>query len=831
MGPNTYILIITLTMAEICYGQNITALPTTIPLASYNLDYCISTSSLPEPTLLTCGSCKNRCTEIKDFSFDIFCSCDTNCVVYGDCCSDFEQVCPSQFNLSTSLRTHFQHRKINCYMVPIFDEEFEQTNELTEYNFVAVCGKTGTVCNRTSVYNISEPNTAIPVTDSKTGINYVNYQCAQCNNVTMVTPWTPKLICDPTKLPHESRNETFRIDTEEELGSYLPLCSISYVIPQNVRARPYCGEFNRKCPSDCHRTDLVNLCENSYIIDYVKSPYNSYANLFCAFCNGENLDFLKCATTITYFYDQIPDASVVFSLSILFDFNPSEGVTVGRKACSEGQKWIAASKDCRQVTCPGDLRLVDEKCLAATLNMTISASLFFNFTQDLDKVIVKLQSYNLLTNNFTEQLKQLLNKEDNINVILNENRVSDDTLNVTISINILFSKNSSFNFGLDLNNFSEIIIYAFLKELELLVYSSGVSLGNVVIIVQDKLAYRQDLLMDCTWFSFSKDEFVDENGTITMISSNISYEKERYRLVKDKVLICISNEDVFSVRVNISRKLGILTLVLMSLSIICLTVRLVLQFKIPYYRSIPGKLQFNLCLALCFAFLMLILGGAVFFTGIMELCAAFGTLTYWFYLAAFFWMFTVTFDTWFTFRPSATFVKVGGTNRSLIRYVLPCWLIPAVIAVVVTCLDFTNIDTRFKPQFGSRLCWFNQRYALLVYFGVPVAILTVLTTIFFILTAISIRQTRKSSVNPSSKKESHNIGIYFRLYVLKGGSWIFGFVAAFVGHEALWIIFIILNASQGILIFISFVVNRKVLSELKIIKVQSSPSGTSISTN
>ena len=830
MSPSTYILVITFAMVALCYGQNFTALPTTVPSALDNPDYCNSTTALPKQTLLNCSSCKNRCNDTKNFSFDVYCSCDTNCVVYGDCCSDFEQACPSQFNLSTTLRAHFQYRKIDCYKVRIFHEEYKFTDRFTKYNFVAVCGETGTVCNRTSVYNISTPNTAIPVTDSKTGINYVNYQCARCNNVIMVIPWTPIFFCDSTKVPKLSQNETFRIDTEEKLGSYLPLCSINYVIPQNVRARPYCVEFNKKCPSDCNRTDLVNRCENSYSVDYVRSDNNLYDNLFCALCAEENVDFLRCA--IVPFDPNDPvGGSEVFSLSILFDFNPSEGVTVGRKACSEGQKWIAASQDCRQVTCPGDLRLVDEKCLAATLNMTISASLFFNFTQDLDKVIVKLQSYNLLTNNFTEQLKQLLNKEDNINLILNETRVSDNTLNVTIDINILFSKNSSFNFGSDLNNFSETIIHSFQNELELLVYSSGVSLGNVVIIVQDKLAYRQDLLMDCTWFSFSQDEFVYGNGTITMISSNISYKKERYRLVKDKALICISNEDVFGVRVNISRKLGLLTLVLMLLSIICLTVRLVLQFKIPYYWSIPGKLHFNLCLALCFAFLMLILGGAVFFTGIMELCAAFGTLTYWFYLAAFFWMSTVTFDTWFTFRPSATFVKVGGTNKSLIKYVLPCWLIPAVIAVVVTCLDLTNIDTRFKPQFGSRVCWFNQRYALLVYFGVPVAILTVLTTIFFILTVISIRKTRNSSVNPTSKKESHNIGIYFRLYVLMGVSWIFGFVAAFVGHEALWIIFIILNASQGILIFISFVVNRTVLSELKIIKVKASPSGTSISTN
>ena len=33
--------------------------------------------------------------------------------------------------------------------------------------------------------------------------------------------------------------------------------------------------------------------------------------------------------------------------------------------------------------------------------------------------------------------------------------------------------------------------------------------------------------------------------------------------------------------------------------LICLVIRLVLQFNVAYYASIAGKLHFNLCLALC----------------------------------------------------------------------------------------------------------------------------------------------------------------------------------------------------------------------------------------
>ena len=92
---------------------------------------------------------------------------------------------------------------------------------------------------------------------------------------------------------------------------------------------------------------------------------------------------------------------------------------------------------------------------------------------------------------------------------------------------------------------------------------------------------------------------------------------------------------------------------------------------------------------------MLIIGGAISLTKKVELCAAFGTLMYLCFLSAFCWMFAVTFDTWLVFRPSARFIKADGTGESLVRYILPCWLFPAIIAVIVTCLVFSNIERRF----------------------------------------------------------------------------------------------------------------------------------------
>ena len=807
--------------------------PNTTKPDSVKFGYCSPTVSVPDTTYLNCSSCLNRCDEIKNyFGANEYCSCDANCVAYGDCCADFEQVCPEQFKESGSLRRHFKHRKTECF--GISEVPFSEKNvfglrkivpSFTKYNFVAVCGQTGVVCNRTSPYELLEPNLAIPVTDTKTGVNYANYKCAKCNNVVMVTPWIPQLACDPIRVPF-IQNETFRVDTEDKLHSYISSCRVNFMIPPNVKARPFCGGFTRKCSPECNRTDIISLCENSYVVDYVK-PENgfgqTYNNLHCALCAGEKAESLTCAVIFRTSFGR-SDGGRQFSLSLLFDFNPSEGVTVGRKACSVGYKWTPMSEECRKVVCPGDMRFVDNICLAGTLNITLSASLYFNFTQNLNAVTADLEGIQNIIDILTIQIKNELIMTDKITISLEQHRVSEHILNITLTINLLFNKNSSFNFGSDLESFSKASSQAFNDELVLLVQRSGVNLGYFSIVVNEEFVFSQPLLKDCTWFSFSQGEFVKHNDTIIINSTQQVYANERYRLVKKGVLVCIENQKTNDIRLDVSQALGILTLVLLTLSILCLTIRLVLQFKISYYSSFAGKLHFNLCLALCLAFLMLIIGGFVSVTAAKKLCIAFGILIYWFFLTAFFWMTAVTLDTWLVFKPSSTFVKVGDGNKSLIKYILPCWLIPAVVVIIVTSLDFADVDSRFQPKFGTNLCWFNQRYALLLYFGVPVALLTLLTTIFFVLTVLNLRKTTNSSVRRSSMKESHNIWIYFRLYVLMGVSWIFGFVAAFVGHDALWIIFIILNASQGILIFISFVLNRRVLNEMK--GIRKTPSGT-----
>ena len=65
------------------------------------------------------------------------------------------------------------------------------------------------------------------------------------------------------------------------------------------------------------------------------------------------------------------------------------------------------------------------------------------------------------------------------------------------------------------------------------------------------------------------------------------------------------------------------------------------------------------------------------------------------------------------------------------------------------------------------------------------------------------------------KKSRKRLVLYTKLSTIVGLTWVSGFIATATKFEVLWYIFIVLNASQGIFIFVSFALSKKVLRLLK----------------
>ena len=95
-------------------------------------------------------------------------------------------------------------------------------------------------------------------------------------------------------------------------------------------------------------------------------------------------------------------------------------------------------------------------------------------------------------------------------------------------------------------------------------------------------------------------------------------------------------------------ELGITTIVLCSISLLGLICRLILQYFWQQYKSFPGRMQFNLVLAMALYIALLLLSPLA--SDVDKLCFTLGVLKYFSFLASFVWMTCVAGDTWCALR-------------------------------------------------------------------------------------------------------------------------------------------------------------------------------------
>ena len=251
--------------------------------------------------------------------------------------------------------------------------------------------------------------------------------------------------------------------------------------------------------------------------------------------------------------------------------------------------------------------------------------------------------------------------------------------------------------------------------------------------------------------------------------------------------------------------LDIITYICVCLSIVCLMLRVCLQCYVPHFRSGPGRMQFNLTLALLLAFLAWFVGS--FLTDHPQVCQVFAAIRYFAFMASFAWMANIAVDTWRLFRPHAQLISPDETTTPWSMYHLGGWLGTLILSSLVFMLDFLDIPSGFKPNFGPPYCWIVGR-SLIIYFFIPTGLLLFTNITLFICTSLALRALfQESSVVVRKKKR--NFQVYLKLFLLIGVTWALGFGVAFTDAKVLEYVYIVVNSLQGVLIFIAFVCTKR----------------------
>ena len=98
-------------------------------------------------------------------------------------------------------------------------------------------------------------------------------------------------------------------------------------------------------------------------------------------------------------------------------------------------------------------------------------------------------------------------------------------------------------------------------------------------------------------------------------------------------------------------------------------------------------------------------------------------------------------------------------------------------------------------------------------FALPVALVIITNALMFVKVVINIRQGQ--SIQRHVANDRNEIGIFVKLSTLTGLTWVFGLIDSVVDLSPFAYISIILNASQGLFLFLAFICNRRVLGLLK----------------
>ncbi|XP_004524943.1 probable G-protein coupled receptor Mth-like 1 [Ceratitis capitata] len=187
-------------------------------------------------------------------------------------------------------------------------------------------------------------------------------------------------------------------------------------------------------------------------------------------------------------------------------------------------------------------------------------------------------------------------------------------------------------------------------------------------------------------------------------------------------------------------------------------------------------------------------------------CLMFASAMHFFFLSAFFWLNTMCFNIWWTFRdfrPSSL-----ERNQELLRlrlYSAYAWGVPLLISAIALTVDHLPETQLLRPGFGERGCWFNgEHLSIFAYFFGPIGLLLCANIVLFISTTHQLTCGLWKRDDVKSTTEKTALGkVCLKLVVVMGVTWIADVISWVVGgpHSA-WFFTDMINALQGVFIFV-----------------------------
>ncbi|CAH0715354.1 unnamed protein product, partial [Brenthis ino] len=298
--------------------------------------------------------------------------------------------------------------------------------------------------------------------------------------------------------------------------------------------------------------------------------------------------------------------------------------------------------------------------------------------------------------------------------------------------------------------------------------------------------------------NYCVDNFVAENGTAIWTSFN--------------AIVCFkpSSQDHY-----------IINSACMIISCVFILMTVMVYTWLPELNNLHGRIliSYLICLFVGYALIASMKMLLYFNKNSREMCDVLTIVAYFFLLAAFFWLNVMCFDIW------RTFSGIHGVMTNKIRardkfctYFLYAFGITIMLTILLILLEYYPMSNKRTSCFLSG----NNRF---LYLYIPILILWLADTTFFILTIVKIREIKRQTSVLNSKdsvthdvqnKERGRLCLYIKLYIVMGVNWVLEVVSAHAAqNNNIWVYTDAYNALIGFFIFFIFVCKRKTFLLMK----------------
>ena len=256
-----------------------------------------------------------------------------------------------------------------------------------------------------------------------------------------------------------------------------------------------------------------------------------------------------------------------------------------------------------------------------------------------------------------------------------------------------------------------------------------------------------------------------------------------------------------------------------SLSLVGVTIILLSLAMFKELRTLSRAILANLSASMLVTNLFILVGAPVVeATQSRSLCISVSVVLHLFFLAQFSWMSTMSIEILRTLMRGVQ-LRTSPSRKSnqltFIVYFLVGWGLPISIVGVTAAVNFSQ-STSHLVLYGrledgkDGLCWMNHKVSAIIAFIVPITLSLLINLIILVIISVILIRAVRNQISINHSAPYVYVRVYCAVFFSSGITWVFGFLAIIAGTDWAWYPFIVFNSVQGFLLFVVFILTKKV---------------------